>query len=64
MEYAVVSDHDDTTGATEKLIIASALVETIAAKVKREFKVVNKLMGSKLIGLRYLPPFETLTYTP
>ena len=54
LEYSVVSDGDEG----QKLIVASALVETIAGKVGRELKVESKLMGAKLLGRRYVPPFE------
>ena len=50
LEYSVVVDHNDTTGTTEKLIVASALVETIAGKVKRELKVEKKILGRSLLG--------------
>ncbi|HVU89690.1 MAG TPA: isoleucine--tRNA ligase [Pirellulales bacterium] len=56
LEYSVVVDEHD--GQTHKLIVASALVETLAAKVKRELHVEKKLMGSKLVGCRYVPPFD------
>ncbi|HVC95384.1 MAG TPA: isoleucine--tRNA ligase, partial [Pirellulales bacterium] len=54
LEYSVVTDGE----AGEKLIVASALVETIAGKVGRELKVETKIMGAKLIGRRYAPPFD------
>ncbi len=47
------------SGSVEKLIIASALVETIAAKSKRELKIEKRYMGSELIRLRYVPPFDS-----
>ena len=50
LEYSVVVDHNDTTGTTEKLIVASALVETIAGKVKRELKVEKKILGGSWLG--------------
>ncbi len=56
LEYSVVVDEHD--GQITKLIVASALVATLAEKVKRELHVVDKLIGSKLIGLRYVPPFD------
>jgi isoleucyl-tRNA synthetase len=56
LEYSVVVDEHD--GKTEKLIVASALVATLAEKVKRDLRVVDKLLGKKLIGLRYVPPFD------
>lgn len=55
LEYSVVRDPD----VPELLVIASALVETMAHKVKRELTVVKTLSGADLIGKRYLPPFPT-----
>ncbi len=55
LEYAIVSDPEL---ADRRLIIASALLETIATKVKRELKVKRTLKGEALIGRRYLPPFD------
>ncbi len=56
LEYSVVVDEHE--GKTHKLIVASALVETLAEKVKRELHVEKKLMGAKLVGCRYAPPFD------
>ncbi len=55
LEYSIVTD----VASGEELIIASALVETIAQKAKREFKVIETVLGSELVGLRYTPPFPT-----
>ena len=38
--------------------MASTLVETIAAKVKKEARVVYRFPGEKMIGWRYTPPFD------
>jgi isoleucyl-tRNA synthetase len=54
LEYSLVS----VEGESRKLLLASALVETIAAKVHKELTVVTTMPGEKLIGLRYLPPFD------
>ena len=54
LEYSVV--RDDETGG--ELVIASALVETIAAKIKRELPVVETVTGESLLGKRYVPPFS------
>ena len=54
LDYATVVDSE--TG--ERLIMAAALVETIAAKVKRELKVESTCSGKELLGLRYRPPFD------
>ena len=57
LEYSVVVDnHDDTTA--QRLIIVTALVETISEKVKREFAVESTIMGRDLLEKRYRPPFE------
>ncbi len=54
LEYSIVS----VEGETRKLILASALVETVSKKAGKEFKILGTLSGEKLIGLRYLPPFR------
>jgi isoleucyl-tRNA synthetase len=54
LEYSVVVDAE----ANLRLVFASALVETIAGKVKRELKVERAFKGVELIGRRYLPPFN------
>ncbi|MEX2112918.1 MAG: isoleucine--tRNA ligase [Pirellulales bacterium] len=43
-----------------KLIVASALVEQVAAKAVGDapLKVVATIIGSKLVGKRYVPPFD------
>ena len=59
LDYAVVelSDADGNIDGN-KVIIASALVETIAAKVKKTAKITATFKGSELVGLRYVPPFD------
>ncbi len=54
LDYTTVLDVE--TG--HKLIVATALVETIAAKVKRELKPLASCKGIDLIGKRYVPPFD------
>ncbi len=54
LEYAVVEDCE--TG--EQLVLAAALVETLAGKIKRELKVVETVSGASLVGQRYEPPFS------
>ena len=54
LEYSLVA----VEGEPRKLIMASALVETIAAKVKKEFTVEDTMTGRELLGLRYVPPFD------
>ncbi|HQU42904.1 MAG: isoleucine--tRNA ligase [Planctomycetia bacterium 21-64-5] len=56
LEYSLVADGEDPHGG--KLIVASALVETIAAKVGRELTVEKTLSGRELIGRRYVPPLD------
>ena len=54
LDYATVVDSE--TG--QRIIMAAALVETIAGKVKRELVVESTCKGNELIGRRYVPPFE------
>ena len=54
LEYSVVQ----VEGRDRKLILASALVETVSAKVGESFTVQATMPGEQLIGLRYLPPFD------
>ena len=58
LEYSLV----EFEGEARKIIIASALVETIAAKVKKEARVVSRFPGEKMIGWRYTPPFDYYYY--
>ena len=53
VEYCVVKDEE--TG--EELVLASALVEAIAGKLKRELTLVETVSADSLIGQRYTPPF-------
>lgn len=54
LEYALVHDPVDD----EYLYVASALVEVIAKKVKRELRVVSTCKGSELVAFRYVAPFD------
>ena len=54
LDYVTAADAE--TG--EKLILAAALLDTIASKSKRELSVVAACKGSNLVGRRYLPPFD------
>ena len=54
VEYATVVDPE----SGQRLIMAAALVETIAAKVKRNLTVESNCQGRQLLGLRYRPPFD------
>jgi isoleucyl-tRNA synthetase len=51
-EYCVVADGE------KRLVVASALRETLAEKVGRELPVVRTLRGQELVGQRYTPPFD------
>jgi len=54
-EYALVADED----SGERLILAKALVESIAKKLKatEHWKIEKTFKGNELVGLRYKPPF-------
>jgi isoleucyl-tRNA synthetase len=54
LDYATVVDSE----SGQRLIMAAALVETIAGKVKRELTVESKCKGTELVGRRYVPPFD------
>lgn len=54
IEYATVYDPE----LQQNLILAKDLVETIGNKVKRELEIKSTEMGSSLVGLRYIPPFD------
>ncbi|MEW4456181.1 isoleucine--tRNA ligase [Bremerella sp. JC817] len=54
LTYATVEDEE----SGEKLIVAEALVETLAEKAKCKWKVVSTTKGSQLLGKRYQPPFD------
>ena len=54
LEYSTVIESE----SGRRMIVASALVETIAEKSKCEFSVESTCKGSELIGRRYLPPFD------
>ncbi len=54
LEYSIV----EPEGETRKLVVASALVETIAGKVGKPLQIVSRLLGRELIGRRYVPPFD------
>jgi isoleucyl-tRNA synthetase len=52
-DYVVV----EGAGA-DRWIVAAALREPLAKKLKLELKVVRELKGSELVGKRYRPPFD------
>ncbi len=45
-------------GESRKLILAEALVETIAAKVGKKLTTLSTMPGEKMLGWRYMPPFD------
>jgi isoleucyl-tRNA synthetase len=57
LEYSVLSiEHD---GKPPRLIVASALVDSLRNKTKQELPEVDlPIKGRDLIGRRYMPPFE------
>jgi len=57
LEYSYVCE-DIEGDPREQLIVASALVDAIAAKVKRKLRVVKTCRGSDLVGRRYMSPFD------
>jgi len=54
IEYCVVKDSE----SGQELVLAKALVETIAEKLKRDLEFVGDVPAASLIGLRYEPPFD------
>jgi isoleucyl-tRNA synthetase len=54
LDYVVAS----VEGDARKLILAAALVETIAGKVAKKLTVERTLKGQDLLGRRYRPPFD------
>jgi len=52
LEYAVVRDGD------QRLIVAAALRDDLAAKIGRDLPVERRLRGSELVGRHYQPPFD------
>jgi isoleucyl-tRNA synthetase len=54
LEYSVVLDEE----ANQRLIVASALVETIRTKSGKTLPVVETCQGTALLGKRYVPPFD------
>ncbi|HEX4144109.1 MAG TPA: isoleucine--tRNA ligase [Pirellulales bacterium] len=53
IQYALVDDADG-----QRLIVAEALVETLAGKAGKPLTVLDNFLGEKLVGRRYLPPFD------
>ena len=53
IEYCAVKDPE--TG--NELVLAKALVDVIAGKLKRDFEFIEDVSADSLIGQRYQPPF-------
>lgn len=53
VQYALVEDAE----AGERFTLAADLVESVAGKGGREWKVLNTFGGEELVGRRYQPPF-------
>ena len=54
LEYSIVYDRDDDA----RLVVATALIETISKKVNHDLEVESQFKGGELIGKRYRPPFD------
>ncbi|WP_164101129.1 isoleucine--tRNA ligase [Candidatus Laterigemmans baculatus] len=54
LEYSLCRDAE--TG--DQFYVASALVESLAAKTRRDLQPLETCRGSELVGLRYQPPFD------
>jgi isoleucyl-tRNA synthetase len=54
IDYALVRDAE----ADEYFYLATALVEPLAQKLKRELETLGTCKGTDLVGLRYAPPFD------
>ncbi|MCF7960723.1 MAG: isoleucine--tRNA ligase [Pirellula sp.] len=53
LDYAFCRDDE----ADETIVVAQALVQSLADKTKRELTIQKTIKGSKLVGLHYTPPF-------
>lgn len=54
IEYAVCRDEE----SSEQLIVAAALVEQLAEKMRRKWQVLRAVSGRDLVGKQYLPPMD------
>ncbi len=45
-------------GSSRQIIVAEALVATLAEKTKKELTVVRTVAGKELVGKHYRPPFD------
>ncbi len=59
ISYAEVDDPGNDEGVpARKLILAEALVESLAEKVGRDLTVLRSFPGTELVGQAYEPPFD------
>jgi isoleucyl-tRNA synthetase len=54
IDYVVVKDQE----SGHELVLAEALVESLATKLKRELPIVERLKAADLVGKQYRPPFD------
>ena len=54
LEYTLVRDVE----GGDQLYVASALLEQIASKSRRQLEPLETCLGSSLVGRRYVPPFD------
>ncbi len=54
IEYAFCRDSE----TQETLVLAAAMVDSLAEKTKRTLSVEQKVLGSSLVGRHYTPPFD------
>jgi len=54
LSYSTVRDPE----SGQRLIVATALVDAISQKIKRELEPVCQCPGADLVGRRYRPPFD------
>jgi len=58
LEYAVVRWKNEAGQTDDRLsVLAKDLVESVAAKVKKNAEIIETCAGQDLVGLRYIPPF-------
>ncbi len=59
--YAAVKpelDYVSVKFGDERLIVAAALRETLAKKLKADLEVLTTMKGTQLVGKKYVPPFS------
>ncbi|MDO5309920.1 MAG: class I tRNA ligase family protein [Planctomycetia bacterium] len=64
LEYVVAKLlNNDATANTRAIVVAKALLETVAAKTKSKVEILATYQGKELLGLRYVPPFDSFYAT-